>query len=102
MAVHLLYSPFSLSTIFIPPAATQDEFVPAMRRCLQYDELFTFASSFLWLGYLFFDLKQADMVKQNWEALLVMSGLSLACFGPGATLAAGWLWREEILAEKVK
>lgn len=53
-----------------------------------------------WLVLLFGDLKKARMIQQSWQILLAYMGASLAVMGPGATLLAGWAWREEVLATK--
>ena len=96
--IYLLFrSPFTLSTIFLPQIAFEVDFVPAMRRCLQYDEIFGFGSYFLWLGYLFLDLKRVKLLSQSWLVIVGSAVLGTACFGPGAMLALGWLWREENL-----
>jgi hypothetical protein len=63
-------------------------------------ELLLYASSLLWIVYLFSDLKRAGMVRQNWFVLLVWMGLSSVVLGPAATVAGAWTWRETLLATK--
>jgi hypothetical protein len=38
------------------------------------------------------------MVQNSWAVLLGAGLLALILVGPGATVLAGWMWREEILA----
>jgi hypothetical protein len=40
------------------------------------------------------------MVKESWMQLLLYAVICTAVIGPGATLIAGWAWREEVLASK--
>lgn len=49
---------------------------------------------------LYKDLKEARMLKSSWVVVLGTGLLVLIFVGPGATLMAGWLWREEILATR--
>ncbi len=91
-------SPFSLKTLFVPYSPESDTFLPVMRRFFQVDQLSSLGASLLWLTYLFWDLKKKDLVKQSWGVLFTVKFLLFVCFGPGATLAAGWVYREEILA----
>jgi len=61
---------------------------------------YTYLGAMIWLIFLFGDLKKAKMIKQSWGILLCCLIGSVVFIGPGATLIAGWLWREEILAGK--
>jgi hypothetical protein len=93
--VHTIVNcPLPLSTVFIPDSSTQSEFVPHMRRALQYDEIVVFTSSWLWLAYLFFDLHTAGLMGQEWIFSIALLPVLAAFVGPGATLAIGWYWRE--------
>ena len=56
--------------------------------------------SFIWIVLLFKDLKKARMIKTSWFILLAGYVASVIVIGPGATLLAAWLWREETLAMK--
>lgn len=91
-------SPFPLTTLFVPYSPTSDTFLPVMRRFFQVDQVSSLEASLLWLTYLFWDLKKEGLVKQSWAVLFAVKALLLVCFGPGVTLAAGWLYREEIMA----
>ena len=94
--MYLLFnSPYSLNTMFLPQNAVG--YIPLMRKHFQICHLATFGSAFMWLVYLFAELKGADLVPQSWILILSMGCLTTICFGPGTTLAAGWYWREEIL-----
>lgn len=54
----------------------------------------------LWLALLFKDLKEAEMLPMSWTKLIA-TVVSCACIsGPGAVVAMGWLWREEIFASR--
>lgn len=59
-----------------------------------------YGGGFWWLALLFRDLKKAHMVQTSWIWLLLYAAASAAFFGPAATLVAGWVWREEVLASK--
>lgn len=91
----LVSSPYSLSTLFIPEAGAQVGFVEHSRRALQIDELSSIGAAYLWLVYLFFDLRSAGLADITWvvtrTALLPVVAV-LA--GPGAAVAVGWLMRE--------
>jgi len=54
----------------------------------------------IWIVLLFKDLKKARMVETSWVVLFVGYWLAVSSIGSGATLLAGWLWREQILATK--
>jgi hypothetical protein len=59
-----------------------------------------FGNTFLWLGYLFWDMKHAGMVASNWLSIMFYAVSSTIVLGPGATVGLGWLWREEIITNK--
>lgn len=93
-------SPFSMFTLFVPDVAgakTGDEFI---RLFLQFDEIFSMGACFLWLLYLFGDMKSAGMVTDSWLSILIKGVATLVVAGPGVTVGLGWLWREHILATK--
>jgi len=71
-----------------------------MRVLLQLDQLSSFAAAFLWLAYLLHDLKKAKMTQTGWASFVGLVALGVVAVGPGATLIAGWMAREEILACK--
>ncbi|KAI2638023.1 hypothetical protein GGS26DRAFT_546167 [Hypomontagnella submonticulosa] len=94
----LIYSPYPLSTIFIPVLDEQVEFIPFVRRVFQVDHVSVFSSSFLWLLYSFVDLGKAGLLEKGWlynVALLLVLTLSA---GPGAAFTFGWYIRERALA----
>jgi hypothetical protein len=87
-------------SLFLPamlPAHTTD-FVSFTREFFKVDEVSLFSNTFLWLGYLFWDLKHAGMVQASWLRLLFYLSSSVVILGPGATAGMGWLWRENVLA----
>ncbi|KAJ4361867.1 hypothetical protein N0V83_010808 [Neocucurbitaria cava] len=93
-------APFSMLTLFIPDfAATQtgDEYI---RLFLQLDQHFSFGACFLWLLYLFGDMKKAGMMTDSWLSIIFKGAATLVLVGPGVTVGLGWLWREQILATK--
>ena len=98
---YTLYSaPYSLKTIFIPnlaPGQTGEEYI---RMFLQVDELCVMAACFLWLLYLYGDLKKVDMMADSWISILLKGVASLVALGPGVTVGFGWLYRERLLATK--
>ncbi|KAI2471798.1 hypothetical protein F4781DRAFT_77712 [Annulohypoxylon bovei var. microspora] len=98
----LMFSPYSLSTLFIPEAEEQFEFITHTRRALQADELGVVISSLLWLAYSFFDLYVAGLLGGEW--LLYTGSLLIVtpCVGPGATILVGWYLREKALASAKK
>ena len=55
---------------------------------------------FLWLLYLFGDMKKAGMVEDSWLSILMKGAATLLLAGPGVTVGLGWLWRERILATR--
>jgi hypothetical protein len=91
-----------LLSIFIPgtlPSQTTN-FAAFTREFLKFDEIFLFGNTFLWLGYLFWDLKHAGMLTTSWIRLFGYLVGSVVLFGPGAAAGLGWLWRENILVHK--
>ncbi|KAF2144829.1 uncharacterized protein K452DRAFT_306590 [Aplosporella prunicola CBS 121167] len=67
---------------------------------LKYNYICFTASSLIWIVLLFWDLKAAGMVRQSWLTVVGLLCCAAAVFGPGAAAAAGWLWREEVIATK--
>ncbi|VUC24072.1 unnamed protein product [Clonostachys rosea] len=94
----LIFSPHSISTLFLPLIEPQDALEPLLRRGLQIDELCVFGSSLLWIGYHIADLYVAGHVSTS----EIFNAISLfpvvaALTGPGASLSYLWLWRESKL-----
>ncbi|KAF2664645.1 FAD/NAD(P)-binding domain-containing protein [Microthyrium microscopicum] len=89
-----------ISGVFLPdglPGQATD-FVTFTREYLQFDEIFLFGNTFIWLAYLFWDLKHAGMIKTKWIQLVFYLISSVLVMGPGTTAGLGWLWRETVLA----
>jgi hypothetical protein len=80
----------------LPPQTTN--FVSFVREFLRVDQLFLFGNTFLWLVYLFWDLKAARMLQTSWLTLLLYMVTLILALGPGATAGLAWLWREYVLA----
>ncbi|PIG69629.1 monooxygenase [Aspergillus arachidicola] len=86
--------------LFVP--GLQDQLAPVtsfsdgIARFLKYDELLSMASAYVWLGLRFRELKQAG-ARFSWTRAAGAFVTSLLALGPGATLALGWGWREELL-----
>lgn len=91
-----------ISGVFVPSALPRSlpSLVEFMGQFLRWDEVFTFASHLVWLGYLFWDLAAAGMLKEGWLTAAGCGVASLLVAGPGATVGMGWLWREHILATR--
>jgi hypothetical protein len=89
-------------SVFVPDSLTSQttNFAAFTQEFLKFDEIFLFGNTFLWLGYLFWDLKHAGMLKTTWIQLLAYLIGSVLLLGPGATAGLGWLWRENILVNK--
>ncbi|OTB15229.1 hypothetical protein K445DRAFT_376181 [Daldinia sp. EC12] len=94
----LLFSPYSLSTIFIPSSEVPSEFIPFVQKVFQADHVSIFSSSFLWLLYSFLDLKSAGIIGANWLCSLLLLPVSLGLVGPAATFTIFWCIREGALA----
>lgn len=75
-------------------------FEGSIRELLQYDQIFFGANSILWIGYLFWHLKEAGMVQQSWISIMGVLGCVMMLGGSGAATGVGWLWREEVLANR--
>ncbi|KAF2186050.1 hypothetical protein K469DRAFT_664532 [Zopfia rhizophila CBS 207.26] len=99
----LLNCPYSLKTIFCPAPLIEDTWLLRMRRILQFDELFVYGSSMVWLGFLMMDAKKAGLVSGSGIAgFLVMAVGLTGIVGPGATFGVMWLWREGYLVDEEK
>jgi hypothetical protein len=86
--------------LFLPqifPTKTTN-LVDFTREFLKFDEVSLFGCTFLWLAYLFWDLKVAGMAKISWLMLTIRALCSILLIGPGGTAGLAWLWRENILA----
>jgi hypothetical protein len=96
----LLRAPLPLREIFLPRGADSTSFVESAGNVFRYDHIFFSGSSLLWILYLLRDLKKARMVRHGWPKILFSMAVSSVCFGPGATVALAWLYREETLSTK--
>ncbi|KAI1085111.1 hypothetical protein F5B20DRAFT_589879 [Whalleya microplaca] len=97
----LLFSPHSLSTVFIPQGGAQSGFSPHTRKALQVDELGAFSGTFLWLVYGFFDLYTAGLVGYEWIYYVAALPIVTLCVGPGTACLTGWYMRERIIGSKM-
>lgn len=71
-------------------------FMEGIARFLQYDQIFSMASGFIWLGLRFRELKQAG-ASFSWAGIVGTLAGAGAAFGPGAAFTLGWGWREELI-----
>ncbi|KAJ4299837.1 hypothetical protein N0V90_005083 [Kalmusia sp. IMI 367209] len=85
----LLYCPHPLYTVFLPQPLVLDTWVLRMRRILQFDQLFVFGSSVLWVAM---DSRRTG-IASGFEILAISVVLTFA-FGTGASFGLVWLWRE--------
>ncbi|PYH31537.1 FAD-dependent oxidoreductase [Aspergillus neoniger CBS 115656] len=76
-------------------------FADGIARLLQYDEVISMASGFMWLALKFKELKDAGA---SFSWLKAVGGLvgTTVTLGPGATFALGWGWREEMMQKLVR
>ena len=97
----LVYSPYSLSEIFIPVRERQTDLILHARRALQIDQLFSFGASFLWLVYSVAELQwtggAAGKVPGGVFAIMALLPVLTVAFGPGVALLAGWYAREQMI-----
>lgn len=91
-----------LTGVFVPEGLPRSmpSFEAFAGQFLRWDEVFGFGSHLLWLGYLFWDLAAAGMLREGWFTAIGLGLISVLLVGPGATLGLGWLWREHILATR--
>ncbi|KAF2437549.1 hypothetical protein P171DRAFT_477915 [Karstenula rhodostoma CBS 690.94] len=89
----VLYCPYTLSAVFYPHPLTEDTWVLRMRRILQFDQLFVWGSSVLWVAM---DMRRNRMSS---GIEIILAGIMLAgVAGTGASFGLVWLWREWKLA----
>jgi hypothetical protein len=96
----LYVTPLPWAILFIPnleAGQTGDEYI---RMFLQFDEIFSMGACFLWLLYLYGDLKKAGMMDDSWLGILLKGAVLLVATGPGVTVGLGWLYRERLLASQ--
>lgn len=85
----VLYCPHPLSTVFYPHPYTVHTWVSHMRRILQFDQLFIFGSSVLWVAM---DMRRNRL--SSGVEILLASVVLAGAVGTGATFGLVWLWRE--------
>ncbi|KAL2143755.1 hypothetical protein VTI28DRAFT_10052 [Corynascus sepedonium] len=93
---------YGLFNVFVPSGLprSRDTLAGFTAEFLRWDETFGFGSHLVWLGYLFWDLQAAGMLREGWFKVAGLGLVSLLLVGPGATLGIGWLFREHILATR--
>lgn len=95
----------SFASAFLPGLrghlAPVTSFADGIARFLQYDEVISMASGFMWLALKFKELKDAGA---SFSWLKAVGGLvgTIVTLGPGATFALGWGWREEMMHRLVR
>lgn len=67
---------------------------------LRYEHLMLLLGAGYWLILLFTDLKRARIVTTSWLRLFMCFSIGTMAIGPAATVMAGWMWREQVLATK--
>lgn len=93
-------TPVSLVEMFVPTLNAPSELIPFLRNFVQFDHIFCFSSSLIWLALLIHDLKVAGMTKASWFSIVSIGVSVTVVAGPAAAVGLGWLWRENILATR--
>lgn len=92
----------SLANIFLPGLFEHTQpitsFPQGIARFLKYDGIFSLGAGFVWLGLRFRELQRSGVPVSWWKSVCALVG-TIVTIGPGAALALGWGWREEVLAE---
>ncbi|KAL4959585.1 FAD-dependent oxidoreductase [Aspergillus stella-maris] len=92
----------SFTNLFIPTVqqalAPVHSFSDGIARFMRFDEAISMASGFVWLALRFRELDTAG-ARIPWAKSCCAFVASLAILGPGATLALGWGWREEVMSQ---
>jgi hypothetical protein len=96
----LYYAPVSWATLFIPNLAEGQSGHEYIRMFMHFDQLFSMGACFLWLMYLYGDLKTAGMMDDSGFSIILKGAILLVTTGPGVTVGLGWLHREKILATR--
>jgi hypothetical protein len=93
---------FGLREVFVPVGLPRSmgDFGEFAAQLLRWDQVFGMGSLLVWLGYLFWDLRAAGMLREGWFRVAGLGLVSLLVGGPGATIGMGWLFREHILATR--
>ncbi|KAK3349693.1 FAD binding domain protein [Lasiosphaeria hispida] len=93
----------AMLALMMPPATLyqgQADLVTLSGEFLRLDSAFLFGNTFLWLAYLFWDIKHAGMLRLSWVWIMLLAAVAVVGLGPGAAVGLGWLWREELLAKR--
>lgn len=90
-------SPYSLTTIFVPNGLAHDDLVSHSRLVWQADFWCTFSSALLFLAYQCVGLYRAQLLQSSDWLLSAILPILVAVGGPGAAVAAGWLWKERVI-----
>lgn len=85
----MLYCPHPMSEVFFPHPLAEDTWVLRMRRILQFDQLFIFGSSILWVSL---DSRRNGL--GNGVGLMIVGIFLAILVSPGASFGILWLWRE--------
>ncbi|PVH96079.1 hypothetical protein DM02DRAFT_131224 [Periconia macrospinosa] len=93
----VLRLPFSLFRVSLPTPSGRNNIFLLHHSFIQWNQPCASASSLIYLAYAFTDLKRAGMINRRWSTIVALGEVWLLLFGPGATFAVGWLWREETL-----
>lgn len=96
----LYAAPYSWTTLFIPNLVQGQPGDAYIRMFLQFDEIFVMTACFLWILYLYGDMKKAGMMEDSWVSIVLKGAVSVVALGPGVTIGLGWLYRERLLATK--
>jgi hypothetical protein len=94
----LYTAPCSWAKLFVPNIAagqTGDEYI---RMFMQFDEIFSMSACFLWLLYLYGDMKKVGIMDDSWIVIILKGTIYLVTLGPGPTVGLGWLYRETLLS----
>lgn len=97
------FSVGAIRDLILPPMHSPQEakdLVTFAGEFLRFDSAFLFGNTFLWLGYLFWDIKHAGMLEMRWGRILGYAAAAVVVLGPGAAAGLGFLWREELLATR--
>jgi hypothetical protein len=95
-------SSYNFTDVFVPKGAASSsfDFMTFIREFLKIDEISLFGTTFIWLGYLFWDMKHAGMIESGWFIIITSAITGIMIVGPGATAGLGWLWREHAITNK--
>lgn len=105
-AIHLYVRSFVLSghgAFFAgiqDPFATVSSAIEGISRSASYSYLLGFGSSLLWVAMTLHNLKKAGRTDAGWVKIVSLLVVGTIVVGPGAVVAAFWMWREDILSRR--